>query len=101
MIIASGHNVSPVEVESALLQHPGVVEAAAVAHCHPTYGNVVRAVVVRADGEQDSTVLIDELRQAVAQHVGRYAAPKVIEFVAELPRTEVGKLRRSALRGTH
>jgi acetyl-CoA synthetase len=101
MIIASGHNVSPVEVESALLQHPGVAEAAAVAHSHPTYGNVVRAVVVRADGQRDSAVLIEELRQAVAQHVGRYAAPKVIDFVSELPRTEVGKLRRAALRAAH
>jgi acetyl-CoA synthetase len=101
MIIASGHNVSPVEVESALLQHPCVAEAAAVAHNDPTYGNVVRAVVVRADDEQDSAVLVDELRTAVAQHVGRYAAPKVIDFVAELPRTEVGKLRRSALRSPH
>jgi acetyl-CoA synthetase len=100
MIIASGHNISPVEVENALLQHPGVAEAAAVAHSHAEYGNVVRAVVVRAESERDSDLVVDELKHIVAQHVGRYAAPKVVEFVAELPRTEVGKLRRSALSTT-
>lgn len=98
IIVASGHNISPVEVENALLQHPGVAEAAAVAHSHDEYGNVVRAVVVRAENEQDPDLVTEELKNAVAQHVGRYAAPKVIDFVAELPRTEVGKLRRAALR---
>jgi acetyl-CoA synthetase len=100
MIIASGHNISPVEVENALLQHPNVAEAAAVAHSHAKYGNVVRAVVVRAEGERDAAAVSDELRSLVAQHVGRYAAPRVVDFVAELPRTEVGKLRRAALRTT-
>lgn len=100
IIVASGHNISPVEVENALLQHPGVAEAAAVAHAHTDYGNVVRAVVVRAESEQDPDLVTAELKKAVARQVGRYAAPKVIDFVAELPRTEVGKLRRSALRAT-
>lgn len=98
MIVASGHNISPVEVENALLQHPGVADAAAVAHSHVEYGSVVRAVVVRAESDHDSALVMDELKQIVAQQVGRYAAPKVIDFVAELPRTVVGKLRRSALR---
>lgn len=100
IIIASGHNVSPVEVENALLQHPGVAEAAAVAHVDASYGNVVRAVIVRAESVQDPNVMIQELKDAVAQHVGRYAAPKVVDFVSDLPRTELGKLRRSALRVT-
>lgn len=98
MIIASGHNISPVEVENALLQHPGIAEAAAVAHSHAEYGNVVRAVVVRAGLGQDETSIVDELKALVQQQVGRFAVPKVVEFATELPRTEVGKLRRSALR---
>ncbi|MBU8834330.1 AMP-binding protein [Mycolicibacterium goodii] len=98
IIIASGHNVSPVEVENALLQHPGVAEAAAVAHVDDVYGNVVRAVVVRTDTAPAEGVMVDELKSLVGQHVGRYAAPRVVDFVSELPRTEVGKLRRSALR---
>lgn len=98
IIIASGHNVSPVEVENALLQHPGVAEAAAVAHVDDTYGNVVRAVVVRTDTAPAQDVMVDELKGLVGQHVGRYAAPRVVDFVSELPRTEVGKLRRAALR---
>lgn len=100
MIIASGHNISPVEVENALLQHPDVAEAAAVAHSHAQYGNVLRAVVVRTEVERDAAAVSDELRSLVTQHVGRYAAPRVVDFVAELPRTEVGKLRRAALRTT-
>ncbi|MCV7285253.1 AMP-binding protein [Mycolicibacterium wolinskyi] len=98
IIVASGHNVSPVEVENALLQHPGVVEAAAVAHDDASYGNVVRAVVVPAETVEDTTAMVQELKAIVAQHVGRYAAPKVVDFVGDLPRTELGKLRRSALR---
>lgn len=98
IIIASGHNVSPVEVENALLQHPGVAEAAAVAHVDDTYGNVVRAVVVRTGPEPGESEMVEELKGLVAQRVGRYAAPRVVDFVSELPRTEVGKLRRSALR---
>jgi acetyl-CoA synthetase len=94
MIIASGHNISPVEVESALLQHPGVAEAAAVAHPDATYGTVVRAVT------GDDANVVEQLKSMVAQQVGRYAAPRVVDFVDELPRTEVGKLRRAALRTT-
>lgn len=98
MIIASGHNISPVEVENALLRHPDVTDAAAVAHVHSTYGNVVRAVVVRADSDRDAELVTAELKDIVAQRVGRYAAPRVVDFVTQLPRTEVGKLRRAALR---
>jgi acetyl-CoA synthetase len=100
MIIASGHNISPVEVENALLQHPGVAEAAVVAHTDAGYGDVVRAVIVRAESAQDESVVSEQLKSIVAQRLGRYAAPRVVDFVTELPRTEVGKLRRSALRTT-
>ncbi|QHE70641.1 AMP-binding protein [Rhodococcus sp. WAY2] len=98
MIIASGHNISPVEVENALLQHPAVADAAAVAYDDPIRGGVVRAVVVRADTRADDGDLVTQLKHLVAQRVGPYAAPKVVDFRSDLPRTEVGKLRRAAVR---
>ena len=98
MIIASGHNISPVEVENALLQHPGVADAAAVAHSDPARGTVVRAVIVCAETTHDQSLIAQQLKDIVAKRLGRYAAPRVVDFVTELPRTEVGKLRRSAIR---
>ncbi|EKT84014.1 acetate--CoA ligase [Rhodococcus opacus M213] len=98
MIIASGHNISPVEVENALLQHPAVADAAAVAYDDPIRGGVVRAVVVRADARAGDGDLVTQLTHLVAQRVGPYAAPKVVDFRSDLPRTEVGKLRRAAVR---
>jgi acetyl-CoA synthetase len=98
MIITSGHNVSPVEVENAMLQHPCVADAAAVSHSDPARGDVVRAVVVLSDASQDQGVVSEQLRTLVTERVGRYATPRLVDFVAELPRTEVGKLRRVALR---
>lgn len=100
MIITSGFNVSPVEVESVLLDQPGVADAAVVAATDPRRGTVVRAVVVLQPGAPGSEVHRDELRAAVHARVARYAVPRIIDFVDSLPRTEVGKLRRSALRGT-
>jgi acetyl-CoA synthetase len=91
MIIASGHNINPVEVENALLQHPGVTDAAAVSYADPARGDVVRAVIVRHERSQDESILAQQLKDTVAERVGRYAAPRIVA----LPRTEVGKLRRS------
>ncbi|MFC0453558.1 AMP-binding protein [Rhodococcus jostii] len=99
MIIASGHNISPVEVENALLQHPAVADVAAVAYEDPIRGGVVRAVVVREPSRTDDEgALTAELKHLVAQRVGPYAAPRVVDFRPDLPRTEVGKLRRAAVR---
>jgi acetyl-CoA synthetase len=98
MIITSGHNVAPAEVESALLQHPAVAEAAVVAARDPHRGTVVRAVVVPAAGIIPSPRLADQLRSEVTSRVAHYAAPRIVDFVEALPRTEVGKLRRASLR---
>ncbi|MGB3482443.1 MAG: AMP-binding protein [Mycobacterium sp.] len=101
MIITSGHNVSPVEVENALLRHPAVADVAAVTHTDPALGDVVRAVVVKNTEVSVETDLFEmELKNLVAQHVGKYACPRVVSYARELPRTEVGKLRRSALRSS-
>ncbi|MDQ4119109.1 MAG: AMP-binding protein, partial [Actinomycetota bacterium] len=98
MIITSGFNVSPVEVEDVLLREPGVAEAAVVAARDPQRGTVVRAVVVRDAGAPPPDEHRDLLRAAVRDRVARYAAPRIVDFVDALPRTEVGKLRRAALR---
>jgi acetyl-CoA synthetase len=97
VIVTSGYNVGPAEVESVLLEHPGVIDAAAVAGVDPVRGAVVRAVVVRAGTISDEK-LTSELRLAVRERIGRHAEPKIVDFVADLPRTETGKLRRVALR---
>ena len=98
VIVTSGYNVGPVEVESVLLEHSGVVEAAAVAAPDPARGSVVRAVVVRAADAPAAEVLTDELQAAVRERVGRHAYPRIVDYVDALPRTETGKLRRAALR---
>lgn len=98
MIIVSGHNISPVEVESAVLGHAAVAEAAAVELEHPERGPVVKVVVVLNPQEPVSNTIEDDLRTLVADKVGRYARPQAIEIADSLPRTEVGKLRRAALR---
>jgi acetyl-CoA synthetase len=98
VIITSGYNVGPVEVESILLEHPGVEDVAAVAAPDPARGSVVRAVVVRAAGAPAPDELADQLRAIVRERVGRHAYPRIVDYVDELPRTETGKLRRSALR---
>lgn len=98
VIVTSGINVGPVEVETILMEHPGIDEAAVVASPDPGRGSVVRAVLVKTASAPSDDVLCEELKQAVAAGIGRHAAPRVFEFVESLPRTETGKVRRAALR---
>lgn len=98
MIIASGYNISPVEVERVLAEHPNVIEAGAVAAPGPSGGTVVRAVLVRADNELPATELENQLRSAVLQRVGAHARPRIFDYADALPRNEVGKLQRAKLR---
>ena len=97
MITSSGYRIGPGEVESALLTHPAVAEAAAVSHPDPERGSVVRAVVVLRQGEGSET-LATELREHVKSVTAPYKAPRIVEFADTLPRTASGKLRRSELR---
>ncbi|MEU6645638.1 AMP-binding protein [Saccharomonospora sp. NPDC046836] len=98
MIVTSGYNVSPVEVERVLARHPGVVEAAAVAASRPGGGTVVRAVVVRAPAAPPAAELERQLRDEVGRRIGTHAVPRVIDYAEALPRNEVGKLQRATLR---
>jgi acyl-coenzyme A synthetase/AMP-(fatty) acid ligase len=100
LILSSGYRIGPFEVESALVSHPAVAEAAAVAAPDPERGSVVRAVVVLQDGSSPSEQLAAELQEHVKAQTAPYKYPRIVEFAAELPKTSSGKIRRAELRGS-
>jgi len=97
IIISSGYRIGPGEVESALLSHPAVAEAAAVAAPDPERGAVVRAIVVLRDREPGED-LARELQEHCKRETAPYKFPRIVEFVAELPKTTSGKVKRVELR---
>jgi acetyl-CoA synthetase len=99
VIISSGYRIGPFEVESALVTHPAVAEAAAVAAPDQIRGQVVRAVVVLREGRAASDELADELQEHVKSETAPYKYPRIVDFVAELPKTPSGKIKRAELRG--
>jgi acetyl-CoA synthetase len=98
IIVSSGYRIGPFEVESALLSHPAVAEAAAVAAPDPERGAVVRAVVVPREREP-SEELARELQEHCKRETAPYKFPRIVEFANELPKTTSGKIRRAQLRG--
>jgi acetyl-CoA synthetase len=98
VIISAGYRIGPFEVESACLEHPAVAEAAAIASPDERRGNVVKAFVVLASGYAPSEQLAEEIKAFVRDHHSAYAYPRRIEFVADLPKTLTGKIRRIELR---
>ncbi len=98
VIVSSGYRIGPVEVEAALLAHPAVAEAAAVAAPDPERGAVVRAVVVLRDREPGEE-LARELQEHCKRETAPYKFPRIVEFAAELPKTHSGKVKRAELRG--
>jgi acyl-coenzyme A synthetase/AMP-(fatty) acid ligase len=98
IIITAGYRVGPFEVESALVSHPAVAEAAAVPAPDEERGSVVRAIVVLADAEP-SDELAAELQDHVKRVTAPYKYPRIVEFTDELPKTPSGKIRRARLRG--
>ncbi|HEV2074793.1 MAG TPA: 2-aminobenzoate-CoA ligase, partial [Thermoleophilaceae bacterium] len=99
VIISAGYRIGPFEVESALVSHPAVAEAAAVAAPDEVRGSAVRAVVVLRDGHAPSDALARELQDHVKAETAPYKYPRQVEFATELPKTSSGKIRRAALRG--
>jgi acetyl-CoA synthetase len=99
VIVTSGMNVGPFEVESALVSHASVAEAAAIGVPDARKGHAVRAYVALRAGLTGSPELAAELQTLVRERIGRHAAPRDVEFVASLPRTESGKIQRALLRG--
>jgi acyl-coenzyme A synthetase/AMP-(fatty) acid ligase len=98
VIVSSGYRIGPVEVESALLAHPAVAEAAAVAAPDAERGAVVRAIVVPREREP-SEELARELQEHCKRETAPYKFPRIVEFAAELPKTASGKVKRAELRG--
>ena len=98
LIISAGYRIGPFEVESALVSHPAVVEAAAVAAADEVRGQVVRAVVVLREGYAPGEALAKELQEHVKAETAPYKYPRVIEFAGELPKTPSGKIKRAELR---
>jgi len=95
MIISAGYNIAGPEVEAALLEHAGVAECAVVGAPNEARTNIVKAFVVLRDGEM---VDAEALQDFVKAHIAPYKYPRAIEFVAELPKTQTGKLQRFKLR---
>jgi acetyl-CoA synthetase len=98
VIVSAGYRIGPFEVESALVAHPAVAEAAAVAAPDEERGSVVRAIVVLRDGHSPSPELARELQEHVKRETAPYKYPRILEFAAELPKTASGKIRRALLR---
>jgi acyl-coenzyme A synthetase/AMP-(fatty) acid ligase len=98
VIISSGYRIGPFEVESALVSHSAVAEAAAVAAPDDERGSVVRAVVVLRDGVEPSDALKSELQDHVKAETAPYKYPRIVDFAAELPKTDSGKVQRALLR---
>ena len=98
IMLVAGHNISTTEVESALVAHPAVAEAAVVGKTDDTTGQAVSAFVILRAGNTPSDELAAELRDHVAQSIGPIAKPKTILFAEDLPKTRSGKIMRRLLR---
>jgi acetyl-CoA synthetase len=98
VIISAGYRIGPFEVESALVSHAAVAEAAVVATPDEERGSVVRAIVVLRDGYAPSDRLVAELQEHVKAVTAPYKYPRRVDFAPELPKTTSGKVQRALLR---
>jgi 2-aminobenzoate-CoA ligase len=98
MIISAGYNIAGPEVEEALLGHPDVLEVAVVGAPDPARGTIVQAFVVLRDGVAQDAVKVIELQDFAKKSIAPYKYPRVVTFVAELPKTISGKTQRYRLR---
>ena len=98
VILSAGYRIGPFEVESALLEHPAVAESAVVSSPDATRGEVVKAYVVLAPGFEADAALKKALQDHVKKVTAPYKYPRRLEFVANLPKTVSGKIRRVELR---
>ena len=94
MILVSGFNVYPNEIETVIAGHPGVLEVGVIGEPDPDSGEVVKAVVVKKDAALDEATIIEYCRD----NLTGYKVPKIVEFRDELPKTNVGKILRRELR---
>jgi acetyl-CoA synthetase len=98
VIKSSGYRIGPFEVESALMEHPAVLECAITAVPDPDRGQVVKATIILSKSYQPSDELAKELQEHVKKVTAPYKYPRIVEFVTELPKTISGKIRRVQIR---
>ena len=98
LIKSSGYRIGPFEVESALVSHPAVVEAAVTGVSDPDRGQAVKATVVLAPGYTPSPELTRELQNHVKKVTAPYKYPRIVDYVSELPKTISGKIKRAEIR---
>ena len=98
VIKVSGYRLGTAEVESALVSHSAVAEAAAIGLPHEIKGNAIHAFVILRAGQVKSDKLAEELRQHVGHEIGPIARPETVHFVDSLPKTRSGKIMRRVLK---
>ncbi|MBI2204428.1 MAG: AMP-binding protein [Candidatus Rokubacteria bacterium] len=98
VITSAGYRIGPFEVESAMLEHPAVAEAAVVGKPDPIRGEIVKAFVVLRSGVAPSPALETEIADTVRRRAGRHQVPREMAIVDRLPKTETGKIQRFLLR---
>ncbi|MGR7994013.1 acyl-CoA synthetase [Xanthobacter sp. ZOL 2024] len=98
VITSSGYRIGPFDVESALIEHPAVIEAAVIGKPDPERTELVKAFVILRPGTEPTAALAEELQQYVKRRLSAHAYPREIAFVEELPKTPSGKLQRFMLR---
>jgi acetyl-CoA synthetase len=98
IIKSSGYRIGPFEVESALLEHPAVLECAITAVPDPERGQIVKATIILSKNYHPSSELAKELQDHVKKVTAPYKYPRIVEFVTELPKTISGKIRRVQIR---
>jgi acetyl-CoA synthetase len=98
VIKSSGYRIGPFEVESALMEHPAVLECAITAVSDPDRGQIVKATIILSKNYQPSEELAKELQEHVKKVTAPYKYPRIVEFVTELPKTISGKIRRVQIR---
>jgi acetyl-CoA synthetase len=98
VIKVSGYRLGTAEVESALVSHPAVAEAAAIGLPHELKGNAIHAYIILKTGYEPTEALAEELRRHVGHEMGPIARPEKVTFVSQLPKTRSGKIMRRVLR---
>ncbi len=98
VIKVSGHRLGTAEIESALVSHPAVAEAAAIGLPHEVKGQAIHTFVILRSGFTPTADLSEELRQHVATHMGPIARPEDVKFLDKLPKTRSGKIMRRVLK---
>lgn len=98
VINVSGHRIGTMEVESALVSHPSVAEAAVIGRSDDVKGQAITAFVILKEGNEPSAAMTAELKETVVEQIGKLARPEEIIYTAELPKTRSGKIMRRLLR---